>query len=174
MISPSTSATDRASRGKAATFTSPVIASGEAARQSSKAQARWTHRLALYRRLQASWKAEAETGAFRAANDEYARARADLIARFGSWEKARRSRIGKPLCSAAFAHVSAIEDAFYARFTAPMNRAAMQLVMTPAPDLHALLAKIEVIREHELETDDGMRRSPIELLREDVSRLEKE
>ncbi|MEA3031274.1 MAG: hypothetical protein QOG13_2599 [Sphingomonadales bacterium] len=151
-----------------------VIASRAAARQSSPCQARWNRRLARYRRLHARWKAEAETGAFRAANDEYNRARAALIARFGSWERALRSRTGKPLCAAAFARVSRAEDVYYDRSTAPLNRAAIQLVQTPAPDLLALLAKIEIIHEHRLDSDDDMRRTPIDVLREDVKRLGKE
>jgi len=150
-----------------------VIARSGATRQSSPADALWTRRLARYRRLHARWKAEAETGAFRQANDEYNQARADLIARFGSWEKALRSRIGKPLCAAAFARVSAAEDVYYDRFTAPLNRAAIRLVLTPAPDLLALLAKIEVIHGHGLDSDDDMRRTPIEVLRNDVERLGK-
>ena len=128
-------------------------------------------RLARYRRLHAKWKAEAETGAYRAANDTYYHAQAALIARFGSWERARRSRTGKPLCTAAFARVSAAEDAYYDHCTAPMYRAAARLVETPAPDLHALLAKIDVITEHGLDTHDDMRRRPIDVLREDVKRL---
>ena len=151
-----------------------VIASRVVARQSSPCQARWNRRLARYRRLQARWKAEAETGAFRAANGEYNRARAALIARFGTWEKARRSRTGKPLCTAAFARVSRAEDAYYDRFAAPLSRAAIQLVQTPAPDLPALLAKIEIILEHQLDSDDDMRLAPIEVLRNDVMRLGKE
>lgn len=140
-------------------------------RQSSTAREAWDRRLARYLRLHDRWKAEAETGAFRAANDEFAGARAGLVARFGSWEKARKSRIGKPLCRVAFARVSEAEDAFYDRFTAPLNRAIIQLVHTPVPDLPALLAKIEVIQKHEPDAEDGLRRPPIELLREDVRRL---
>lgn len=131
----------------------------------------WDQRLGRYRRLHTRWKAEAETGAYRAANDAYYRARAELTARFGSWEKARRSRTGNPLCTAAFARVSDAEDTYYDNCTAPMYRAAARLVGTPAPDLHALLAKIDVIREYGLEPHDDIRRHPIDLLREDVERL---
>lgn len=135
------------------------------------AQALWNRRLARYRRLHARWKAEAETGAFRAANDLYYREQAGLSARFGSWEKARRSRIGKPLCAAAFARVSAAEDAYYDRCTAPMHRAAIRLALTPAPDLQALLVKINLILEHQFETFDCAVEHPYEVLRDDVRRL---
>lgn len=142
-------------------------------RQSSPAHATWSRRLARYRRLHARWLAEAETGAFRAANDEYNRVRAELAARFCSWQKALRSRNARPLCNAAFRRISAAEDTYYDHFTAPPNRAAIQLVLTPAPDLGALLAKIEIIHEHELDSDDDMHRPPIDVLRGDVGRLEK-
>jgi len=140
----------------------------------SPARVLWNRRLARYSRIHARWKTEAESGAFRAANDEYNRARADLIVRFGSWEKALRSRTGKPLCTAAFAKVDAAEDAFYDRFTAPLNRTLIQLVETPSPNLSALFAKIELIHEHRLDSDDNMRRTPIEVLRDDARRLQKE
>lgn len=152
-------------------FPSAVIATIDDARQSSPAQALWDRRLARYRRLHARWKAVAETGAFRTANDDYGRARAALIARFGSWERARRSRIGKPLCRAAFERVSRVEDVYYDRCTAPMYRAATRLIQTLAPDLRALLAKIDIIREHELETFDDTPVHPVDALRADVAWL---
>jgi len=138
---------------------------------SAAAEARWNRRLAHYRRLHAHWKAEAESGAFRAANDCYQQVYTQLSARFGSWEKARRSRIGKPLCAAAFASIDAAEDAYYDRCTAPMHQAATRLALTPAPDLQALRAKIEIMHRHQLETDDDLPRHPFELLGEDVGRL---
>lgn len=70
--------------------------------------------------------------------------------------------------------MDAAGDAYYDRFTAPLNRAVVQLVQTPAPNLPALLAKIEIIGEHELDSHDEMPCPPIELLREDVTRLGKE
>lgn len=147
----------------------PVIAS--VATQSNIEHERWHRRLARYRRLHACWKAEAETGAFRQANDAYARARAALIARFGSWEKARRSRTGKPLCQAAFRRIDTAETVYYDRCTAPMHRAAIRLAVTPAPDLRALLAKLEVIREHGLEEFDDMPQPALGLVRRDLQRL---
>lgn len=149
----------------------PVIASPAGARQSSPNEARWDRNLARYRRLHAHWKAEAETGTFRAANDRYYREQAELSDRFGGWEKARRSRIGKPLCAAAFARVSAAEDAYYDHCTAPMHRALARLIRTPVPDLSALLAKLEIIREHEPGLFDDAPLHSFEMLCEDVRRL---
>lgn len=148
-----------------------AVAERELSPSPSPAQALWNRRLARSRRLHARWKTEAESGAFRAANDRYKREHAELIARFGSWEKACRSRTGKPLCTAAFTRIEAAEDAYYDTCTAPMHRAAARLIGTPAPDLPALLAKIEIIREHELDTFDDLPTHPLDALREDVGRL---
>lgn len=137
------------------------------------AQAIWTRHFARYQRLHARWKAEADSGAFRAANDRYNHERAALSARFGSWEKARRSRIGKRLCAAAFARIDAAEDTYYDHCTAPLHRVLARLVQTPAPDLPALLAKIEIIREHEPDLFEDAPLHSFEMLREDVRRLAK-
>jgi hypothetical protein len=131
----------------------------------------WNRRLTLYRRLHARWRAEAETGAYRAANDEYEEVRQQLIARFGSWQKACRSRLGKPLCATAFAHVTSAENAYYQDFTAPMQRAIERLLSTPVPDLRGLLAKLETLLEHELESFESDVPQPWKALISDVRRL---
>jgi hypothetical protein len=131
----------------------------------------WTRRLAHYRRLHACAKAEAETGEFRAANDRYNRIYEELTARFGSWPKACRSKIGKPLCAAAYARVAAAEDAYYRQHTKPVQKAARRLARTPAPNLDALRAKIEVMREQEFESSDGGASDPLEVVWQDVRRL---
>jgi hypothetical protein len=137
----------------------------------SPAQTLWTRRLARYRRLHAAWKAEAETGAFRAANDRYERKKAAIEARFGSWAAALASRRARPGMRAAYERVSAAEDLYYHRYTAPMYRAMTRLVHTAAPDLPALLAKIEIIREHEPDLFDDAPLRSFEMLRKDVERL---
>jgi hypothetical protein len=131
----------------------------------------WNRRLAEYRRRHASWKHEAEAGAFHSANEEYNRHYADLSARFGGWFEALRSPIGAPLCRAAFAPVAAAEEAFYDDFTAPLQRSAVRLALTPPPDLEALLAKIRVMQEDELDELGSMARPVLEVLAYDVARL---
>jgi hypothetical protein len=131
----------------------------------------WTRRLAVYRRCHARWKEAAETGFFRAANEEYNRVYSDLIARHGSWQKARRWRRDGPQCAAAFARISAAEETFYHRCTAPMQRAAGRLALTPPPNLEALLAKIRAMHEHELGELGCMTRPVLQVLAEDVERL---
>lgn len=139
--------------------------------QPSPAAEIWTRRLAHYRRLHARAKAEEETGAFRAANDAYNEVFAEMTARFGTWPKARRSKTAKPLCTAAFARITAAEAAYCRQYTVPLEKAVLALVRTPAPDLHALRAKIEVMRDQEVDCLDGTPSDPLEVVWEDVRRL---
>jgi hypothetical protein len=82
-----------------------------------------------------------------------------------------RSPIGEQLCLAAFAPVKAAENAYYHNFTDPMCRAAIRLALTPVPDLQALLTKIRVIKEQELDEAASMTRPVLEVLAEDVDAL---
>ncbi len=86
-------------------------------------------------------------------------------------EEARNRPEGKPLCAAIWRRLDAAEDAYWKRCTAPMQKAAAALALTPAPDLEALRAKIAVMREQALEELDRMPRCPLEVLEEDVARL---
>lgn len=118
-------------------------------------EAQWNERLARYRRLEARAKAAAETGWFRA-NDAYNRA----CATPGADHKA------------AFARVDRAEKLYWHRCTAPLQEAAEALVLTPAPDLEALHAKLAVIRAHQLHEEGSMERHCIEVLEDDVGRLQ--
>ena len=133
----------------------------------------WNRRLAEYRRLAAAKEAEETTGAFRAASDLYDVERAAIVARFGSWHAARETEQGRALCRAAFTPMSAAEEAFYDDFTAPLQRAAVRLALTPPPDLPALLAKIRVMQDQELDELEGMTRPVLEVLADDVRRLDR-
>jgi hypothetical protein len=134
-------------------------------------QAAWNRRLARYRRLVAQMEAEAATGGYRAANDDYAFTVAALGARFGSWEKACRSKEGGRLCETALDRLDEAEDAYARDHTTPMLKAAVLLALTPAPNLHALLLKIGIMHEHQLEMGDDLTRHPLEVVQEDVRRL---
>jgi hypothetical protein len=151
-----------------------VIASDAVARQSSGDRQRWNRRFARYRRLHTRWKAEAETGAYRAANDRYEQEKEAIEERFGSWPDALKSKVARPLMKAAFERVNAAENVYYERHTAPMYRAMTQLVQTPVPDLPALRTKLEIIREHEPDLFEDSPFHSFEMLCEDVVRLASE
>jgi hypothetical protein len=136
-----------------------------------RARTLFARRLARYRRLAARTRESAETGFFRAANDCYNRERAALEARYGSWEAAAATPEGRAHRRAIFAPVAAAEEAFYQSCTRPTQQAAAALALTPAPDLPALLAKIRVMQELELDELDILGRPVLEVLAEDVARL---
>ena len=131
----------------------------------------WHDRLARYRRLAAEAEQAAATGWFAAANARYEREQAEIAARFGSWEAARETEEGRRHRRTAFDRVDRAEDLYWRRCTDPMQKAAVALVLTLAPDLEALRTKIAVIRAHQLHELDSMIRDCFEVLEEDVGRL---
>jgi hypothetical protein len=149
----------------------PVIARSEATRQSTRVARTFARRLARYRRFAARARHAAETGFLRAANLRYGRERAEVEARFGSWEAAAATPEGRKLRRSAFRRVSRAEDAFYRGCAAPLHRAAILLAQTPAPDPRALLEKIALIQAHKLHEEGIMPRCALDVLAEDVGRL---
>jgi hypothetical protein len=131
----------------------------------------WNRRLAHYRRLAARAKEAAERGWFREANDRYYRACAEIAARFGGKEAAAQSPEARHLRCAAFQRVDQAEDAYWHRCTDPMQKAAVALVLTPAPALPALRVKLAVMRAHELDEPDALPRHALDVLDEDIGRL---
>jgi hypothetical protein len=131
----------------------------------------FARRLARYRRLAARAKHTAEAGFLSAANLRYGRERAEVEARFGSWEAAASTPAGRKLRHAAFRRVSRAEDAYYRSCAAPLHRAAILLALTPAPDPRALIEKIAVIQAHKLQEDGIMPRCALDVLAEDAGRL---
>jgi hypothetical protein len=117
----------------------------------------WDRNLARYHRLAARAKKAEETGWFRAANERFYREMADP----GTDRKA------------AFARMTRAENLFWLRCTAPMQEAAVALVLTPPPDLEALRHKLTAIGAHQLYHARTMVRDCIEVVEEDVTRLRK-
>jgi hypothetical protein len=116
----------------------------------------WDRNLTRYRNLAARSKKAEETGWFRAANERWYRESDDP----GTDRKA------------AFARMTRAENLFWHRCSAPMQEAAVALVVTPAPDLCALRRKLAVIRAHQLHQEGSMEGYWVDLLEEDVSACE--
>lgn len=115
----------------------------------------WDRNLARYHRLAARAKKAEETGWFRAANERFYRERADP----GTDRKA------------AFARMTRAENLYWRRCTAPMQEAAIALVLTPPPDLEALREKLTVIRAYQLYELGSMEQDCLEVMKRDVERL---
>ncbi|HEX8124465.1 MAG TPA: hypothetical protein VF548_02680 [Allosphingosinicella sp.] len=117
-------------------------------------RALWNRNLARYNRLAAQAKKAEETGWFRAANERFYREMADP----GADRKA------------AFARMTRAESLYWYRCTAPMQEAAVALVLTPAPDLEGVRDKLTTIRTHQLYEPRSMDRDCLEVLEEDLTR----
>lgn len=115
----------------------------------------WNRNLARYQSLATRAKKAEETGWFQAANERFYSEMADP----GTDRKA------------AFARMTRAENLYWHRCTAPMQEAAVALVLTPPPDWEALRDKLAVIRGHQLYEPGSMERECFEVLEKDVSRL---
>jgi len=115
----------------------------------------WDRNLARYRALAARAKKAEQTGWFRAANERFYRESAD-------------PDIDR---KAAFARMTRAENLFWHRCTAPMQEAAIALVVTPAPDLGALRQKLGAVRAHQFHEEGSMERCWIDVLEQAVGRL---
>ncbi len=129
----------------------------------------WNRRLAPYRRLAAEAEEAATTGWFAAANARYERECEEIDARHGPTQP--DSHVARRLKRQAFDRIDAAEEAYWIRCTDPMQRAAVALALTPAPNLPALAKKIAVMRVHQLQELNSMTRGCFELLEEEVGRL---
>ncbi len=131
----------------------------------------WTARLNAYRRLAARARAAAETGWFRGANDLYYRLCAEIADRFGGEEAAAGSKEANRLYDQAFERLDCAEDLYWRRCTEPLEKAAIGLALTPAPDIPALRTKLAVLRAHVLDEHDRLPRPALELVDEDLRRM---
>ena len=138
-----------------------------------QARTLWNRRLAHYHRLATEAEQAATTGWFRSANDLYYR-EIDAIEALPAAhpDQAENEKRLQCLRRAAFKRIAKAENAYWHRCTAPMERAAVALVLTPTPDLAALAAKLAIIRAHQLHEEDGMTRDVFEVLEEDVRVLQ--
>lgn len=131
----------------------------------------WNRRLARYRRLAAQAEEVATTGWFAAANARHASEVEALKARFGSWDEARTSPEGAALCDAMWRRMDEAEDAYWNRCTEPMQKAAVALARTPAPDLGAFRTKLAIVRERALEDLDPMAGRLLETVLDDLEKM---
>lgn len=128
----------------------------------------WERRLGAYQRIAARATAAAERGWFRAANDLYSRQCVEIQTRFGGKDAAAQSEEACELRRAAFRRVNRAEDIYWRRCTAPMQEAAVALLLTPAPDLGAVRDKVAVMRALQLlEVEMGC--DCLEILERDLS-----
>ena len=86
-------------------------------------------------------------------------------------EAARGLADPEALRAEAWERMAAAEEAYWHRCTDPMQKAAVALAQTAAPDLAAVREKIGAMRSVQLHELDCMERGCLELLEEDLGRL---
>ena len=131
----------------------------------------WNRRVAEWRKLNALMNAERKWGACSRSNEDLKRLEYEMVAKHGTWQAAFASEEDGARCAAFNKESDALCAAEVANYVDPADRAAIALALTPAPDLDAMLLKIAVIEEHELDNMTWMTRDVMDVLREDAARF---
>ena len=131
----------------------------------------WLKRKANWELLVALRDADREFGAHREASRVWDEASQSAEERFGTLATARQRPEEKQTLATAWDALSAAETAWYSDYVHPADVAAAELVMTPAPDLAAVLLKARVVKEHELDNYVGLSSEPMSIILADVQRL---
>lgn len=130
---------------------------------------RWNAVAATYLLRDGLALADRNFGDYAKADVRFDHAKADIEAKHG--RDFRASTEGSKSFDIIWADMKAAEGAQYENFLAPLWEAARQLALTPAPTISAIMFKIDVIRQEELDNDIYMTRDPMELVSEDMARL---
>ena len=129
----------------------------------------WNKRCAAWLRLNALSRANIEFGPMGKASNEYYRTEFDLEQKYGkNW---RRNEKALAEFAPASDRVDAEEEAIVVAFFDPMEAAAIELAVYPAPNLAAALFKIELIKREELHCTRDMPRDAWDIVTEDMARL---
>jgi hypothetical protein len=80
-----------------------------------------------------------------------------------------REKVRVPI--APFERLDRAEQLYWRRCTAPADKAAIALALTPAPDIAALRAKLAVLRAHALDEEDALPHPALKLVDEDLRRM---
>ena len=67
--------------------------------------------------------------------------------------------------------MTASEAARFKDYLAPLWRSARMVALASAPNFAAILVKIKISKEEELDNDGEMMRDPMDLIREDIRRV---
>ena len=87
----------------------------------------------------------------------------DLDAEYGSVDEAKKHPTGRRKVEKRFAAYSKVEET-QSDYYEPADEAARRLIRTPAPDIEAVLIKIEVTKLHELHFAEDMGHEPWQII----------
>jgi hypothetical protein len=102
-------------------------------------------------------------GSMYRANDDWTRSGYDLETEFGSIDAAKRHPTGKRKVDKRFAAYAKVEET-QSDYYEPADEAARRLIRTPAPNVDAVLLKIEVTKTHELHFAEDMGDEPWQII----------
>ena len=129
----------------------------------------WNKRCAAWLRLNALSRANIMFGPMGKASDEWDRVSYDLEQKYGKhWRRNEKAQAEfEPVSDRVDVEQEAIEVAYFE----PMEAAAIELAVYPAPNLAAALFKIELIKREELHGTRDMPRDTWDIVTEDMARL---
>ena len=135
------------------------------------ARAEWDRRMSVLDAVRALRVAHEAFGPLFSVLEDHTRLVSDLKSEHGSIERARETLENAQRLDKAFALITQAEEAHYQRFGPPADRAAVSVLQWPAPDVAGLVAKVAIVKEFAIDTEDGLSRPPIEIIEEDFARL---
>lgn len=129
----------------------------------------WDRLHHAYRLAVALYDANDAFGYTKAINNEHDRLRYDLDQKYGNWRKA--PAVDQAAVRASLQRCNDASERSLDLYVNPADRAAIALMLTPAPDVDAVHIKIAIAAKHELDNTTGMPREPMDIIIEDVRRL---
>lgn len=123
----------------------------------------WRAALAEWQRARALMDAFYDIGPMYRASEDWRLGRQDLVDTYGSIDNAKQDPAGAQEFERIWSHHKSWEDR-QEEFYGPADEAARQLILTPAPDLDAILVKIDVTKKHELHFENEMGGEPWDII----------
>ncbi len=131
----------------------------------------WDRNFAEYRMREALYRADAEFGDMKVAIRVHDEVIMLLERDFGSVAKARLDPTGDSVREVAWQALTAAEERSAIHFDTPLDVAAINLALTPAPDLDAAIFKIQLIQDRQLDNLVSMPRDCMQIVLEDMARV---
>ena len=132
----------------------------------------WDQRKANWQLLVALRDADNAFGAHATAYRVWDEVQRSAIDRFGTVPRAKEDADEAKIIDAGWEALSEAETAWYVDYVHPADLAAIELVLIPAPDLDAVLLKATIAKDHELDNSISMPREPMDVILDDVRRLD--
>lgn len=128
----------------------------------------WDRALRKYRRAMVMFEATEQYGKFKHLGHDLELAREKATQNFGHWRKADKETAAE--LDRLYEREDAAWQAAYQLYCVPACNAAIELLLTPAPDVDAVMYKMEVAKTHELDNHTGVP-DVFDVIKDDWERL---